>query len=135
MRYLIAFLFLSLATPAIALEIVLHRSFSNKAPENTFASLQIALDSGIVDYIDTDVQVSADGVYYVMHDMMVDRTTNGKGLVLSKTSQEMDQLDAGSWFDPKFANELPPRLEEYMRRIKEAGKGIYIDLKTGDIKK
>ncbi|MNK73694.1 Glycerophosphoryl diester phosphodiesterase [compost metagenome] len=48
----------------------------------------------------------------VIHDQSVYRTTNGSGLVKDLTLEQIRALDAGSKFDPKFAGERIPTLEE-----------------------
>ena len=48
----------------------------------------------------------------IIHDKTVDRTTNGTGEVTEMTLAEIRKLDAGSWFDPRFAGEKVPTLEE-----------------------
>ncbi len=52
-----------------------------------------------------DVDTSKDGVLYLMHGPDVGRTTNGSGPIADLTSEQLDALDASSWFDPKFENE------------------------------
>ena len=49
---------------------------------------------------------------YVLHGPQLDRTTNGKGPIADMMSDEIDKLDAESWFDPKFAGERPQRVQE-----------------------
>jgi len=63
-----------------------------------------------------------------MHDDAVDRTTDGTGYLLALTAAEIHRLDAGSWFDPKFAGERVPRLEEFLRWIKGKAR-VFIDVK------
>ncbi|MDI5791258.1 glycerophosphodiester phosphodiesterase family protein [Bacillus licheniformis] len=41
----------------------------------------------------------------VIHDDKVDRTTNGTGFVREYTMNELEQLDAGSWFGPEYQGE------------------------------
>ena len=57
-----------------------HRGAKGYEPENTLASFQKALDM-LVDGIELDVHLSADGEIIVIHDETIDRTTNGKGFV------------------------------------------------------
>jgi glycerophosphoryl diester phosphodiesterase len=108
-------------------EIVCHRGANHLAPENTFAAAQACLDLG-VDYIEVDVWTSRDGIFYVMHDPTVDRTTNGSGYLLALNSTEIDQLDAGSWFDPRFAGERVPRLDLFLKWVKGKAK-VFFDVK------
>lgn len=111
-------------------DIVCHRGASLEAPENTFSSLERAIEIG-AEAVEFDVRPSKDGVLYVMHDATVDRTTNGSGRLSEMTSQEIDLLDAGSWFAPDFAGERVPRLDAFL----DACKGriaTYVEIKEGD---
>ena len=58
--------------------LIAHRGFSSKAPENTIAAFDLAIKHGFTN-IELDVQLTADGKLVVIHDNLVDRTTNGKG--------------------------------------------------------
>ncbi len=71
-------------------EIVSHRGANGVAPENTLAAAQACIDLG-VDYVEVDVWTSRDGLFYVMHDATVDRTTDGSGHLLALTAAEIDQ--------------------------------------------
>jgi glycerophosphoryl diester phosphodiesterase len=81
------------------------------------------------DGVELDVQVSKDGEAVVIHDFTVDATTDGQGAVRDKTLTELKELDAGSWFDARFAGERIPTLEEV---IVEVGHRLLlnIELKT-----
>lgn len=116
---------------ARAVEVVCHRGANEYAPENTYAAAKLCIEWG-VDYVEIDVRTSKDGVLYILHDPTVNRTTNGKGFVRSLTSEEIDKLDAGSWFDAKFADERVPRLEPYLKWIKGQAK-VYFDVKDCDL--
>jgi glycerophosphoryl diester phosphodiesterase len=113
-------------------QVVCHRGANEVAPENTRAAAQQCIDWG-VDYVEVDVRTSKDGVLYILHDAKVDRTTDGEGLIAQMTSEEIDKLDAGGWFDPKFVGERVPRLEPYLEWIKGKAK-VYFDVKACDIK-
>lgn len=82
--------------------VVGHRGAAGTVPENTIESFQRAIDLG-AQAIEFDVQETADGVWVVMHDEAVNRTTNGVGLVRSMSWNAVSQLDAGYYF--KLANE------------------------------
>lgn len=91
--------------------ILAHRGDLAHAPENTIPSFSQAIQKG-ADGVELDAKLTADGHVIVIHDSTVDRTTNGKGKVTSFTLDEIRKLDAGSWFDAKFANTKVPLLEE-----------------------
>lgn len=120
------------ATPAWAIDLVCHRGANEVAPENTRAAAQQCIDWGVA-YVEIDVRTSKDGVMYILHDPLVNRTTNGKGFLRQLTSAQIDQLDAGSWFDRKFAGEKIPRLKPYLEWIKGKAK-VYFDVKDADLR-
>ncbi len=69
-----------------------HRGIAGFAPENTLASFAKAIDYG-VDMIELDVHLSKDLELVVIHDDMLDRTTNGSGYVRDFTLAELQKLD------------------------------------------
>jgi glycerophosphoryl diester phosphodiesterase len=93
-----------------------HRGASYEAPENTLAAFLLAVELG-ADGIEFDVQLSQDGKAVVIHDSTLDRTTSGEGLVRHKTLSELKQLDAGSHFDPAFAEQCIPTLQEVIDTV------------------
>ncbi|MGH7596726.1 MAG: glycerophosphodiester phosphodiesterase [bacterium] len=94
-----------------------HRGASGHAPENTLAAIRLAIEMG-AEMCELDVQQTADDRLVVMHDDTLDRTTNGKGNVSEMTLAELQQYDAGSWFDPRFAGEKLPALEEVVALVR-----------------
>lgn len=72
-----------------------HKGFSAQYPENTLASFRAALGLN-VDGIELDIHLSADGIPMVIHDELLERTTNGSGLVRDYTAAQLAQLDAGN---------------------------------------
>ncbi len=115
-----------------------HRGASAFAPENTLPSFKLALDAG-ADLVELDYQHSADGVPVVMHDATLDRTTNARKkwgarrvAVLDKTAAEIQTLDAGSWFEGRFAGSKVPLLIEALDFICGGGGLALIERKSGD---
>ncbi len=90
-----------------------HRGASAEAPENTVAAFERALLLG-ADGIEFDVQLTSDGHAVVVHDALLERTTNGAGPVFDATLDEVRSLDAGSWFGPAFAGAQVPLLSEVL---------------------
>ncbi|MCM3731913.1 glycerophosphodiester phosphodiesterase [Fictibacillus nanhaiensis] len=114
--------------PSDQVETVAHRGASGYAPENTMAAFQKGVDMK-ADYIEIDVQQTKDGELVVIHDVTLDRTTDGTGYVKDHTLEEIRQLDAGSYFGPEFAGEKVPTFEEVLDEFR--GKtGILIELKA-----
>jgi glycerophosphoryl diester phosphodiesterase len=83
------------------------------APENTFASFELAVEQG-VDAIELDVHLTADGEVVVIHDAQLDRTAGGKGLVGERTLAELKALDVGVHFGPEFTGQQIPTLGEVL---------------------
>ena len=71
-----------------------HRGAAKLEPENTLLSMQKAIDLG-VDQIEIDVHLTRDQHLVVIHDVTVDRTTDGDGTIADFTLAEVKQLDAG----------------------------------------
>lgn len=85
--------------------VISHAGCAGHAPENTLAGIRAALDLG-VDGIEIDVQATSDGVPVLMHDLTVDRTTNGAGRVAELSLDEIRRLDAGGEPPPTLADAL-----------------------------
>ncbi len=96
--------------------VIAHRGFSGAAPENTIAAVRAAIDVG-ADMVEIDVTLSSDGNIVVVHDETLARTTDGIGKVAQLTLAELRQLNAGSWFDPSFAGERIPTLEQVLNEV------------------
>ena len=90
-----------------------HHGVPSLAPENTLAGIRLACDLGIPG-IEVDVRFTKDSVPVLMHDRDVKRTSNGTGYVDQMTLDELERLDVGSWFGPKFAGERVPKLSDFL---------------------
>ena len=102
-----------LRAPGEAAFIAAHRGDRAAAPENTIPAFASAVRSGS-DFLETDVQLTADGYPVLMHDSSVDRTTNGSGNVADLTLAELRTLDAGSWYSEEFAGIQVPLFVEFL---------------------
>ncbi len=111
------------------MKVIGHRGAAGLAPENTFAGFDIALALG-VDGIETDVQKTQDGQLVLFHDHLLERTTNGRGVLQETPWQALQQLDAGSWFDSTYAGERVPLLIEALQRY---GTRTYLDLEIKQV--
>jgi glycerophosphoryl diester phosphodiesterase len=116
-----------------------HRGASAYAPEHTFAAYDLALEQG-ADYIEIDLQMTADGVLVALHDKTLNRTADApegvpeqycRGLVSKKTLEQIQMCDAGSWFSPDYAGEQIPTLEEIFQRY-GTSVNYYIETKNPD---
>lgn len=111
------------------LKITAHRGLSSMAPENTLAAMRKAIDLGC-EWIEIDVQLSADHIPVVIHDKTVNRCTNGQGRVKELTWHQLRLLDAGVWFGDEFAGEHIPTLQETLDLVTKAGVKLNIELKV-----
>jgi glycerophosphoryl diester phosphodiesterase len=126
-----------IATPRVL--ITAHRGNSSVAPENTLPAFQAALDAQ-ADLCELDYYHSADGVPVVIHDEILDRTTNAEE-VLGKPKlvigelllADLKKLDVGCWFEDKFAGTRLPTLVESLGLI-QSGSVTLIERKAGDPK-
>jgi len=105
-----------LRQPGEAAFIAAHRGDRADAPENTLPAFGAAVKSG-TDFLETDVQLTADGYAVLMHDSTVDRTTNGSGAIADLTLAQIRALDAGSWYDPAFAGTTVPTFAEFLNLL------------------
>jgi glycerophosphoryl diester phosphodiesterase len=122
-----------------------HRGASGYAPEHTIPAYDLALEQG-ADYIEIDLQMTADGVLVAMHDDTLDRTADApegvpeeycSGPVIERTLEQIKMCDVGSWFNeayPEYASDeyvglQVPTLEEIFQRY---GKSVnyYIETKN-----
>lgn len=98
-------------------EVTSHRGYSAVAPENTLPSIQAAIDCGVA-YAEIDVQQTSDGVVVLTHDTNLKRCTGCNVDVYDISWEELEKLDAGSWFSDEFAGTKIPSLEEVIKLAK-----------------
>lgn len=96
-----------------------HRGCLAKYPENTMVSFEKAIELG-VDMIEMDINITKDKQLIVMHDNLVDRTTDGTGFSHDKTLEEIKSLDAGIRFSEKFAGTKVPTFREFMDLVSKS---------------
>ena len=110
-----------------------HRGAAGVAPENTLPSFRRALADG-VDVFELDVHATRDGEVVVLHDPLLDRTTDGTGPVAALTYAEVARLDAGWRFTPDGGATFPcrgrgvrvPRLRDLLDEFPEIPLNIEI---------
>jgi glycerophosphoryl diester phosphodiesterase len=124
---------------------IAHRGASAYAPEHTRAAYELAIMQG-ADYVEQDLAVTRDQELICLHDdslerttdvesvfpdrFTIDRATGGKRWMAGDfTLAEIKRLDAGSWFDPKFAGERVPTWREAVQIVKGRA-GMYPELKS-----
>jgi glycerophosphoryl diester phosphodiesterase len=121
-------MFGALRTPGEPAFIAAHRGDRAHYPENTLPALKSVLDSDF-DFVETDIQLTADGVPVLFHDETVQRTTNGTGLLADKTLAEVKALDAGSWYSREFVFLQVPTLNEFLELFADSKKKAMLELK------
>ena len=125
------------ASAADRADVVAHRGASGDAPENTLAAIRdAALQEA--DWAEIDVVMSRDGVPVLLHDTTLARTTDveekfpdrAPWLVEDFTVAELKLLDAGSWFDERFAGEPIPTFREALLALDEYDLGLWLEIKS-----
>jgi len=114
-----------------------HRGGAGLAPENTMVAFEQGVSYG-ANALELDIQMTRDGEIVVMHDPLVDRTTDGSGPVSRYSLAELRRLDAGYAFTPDGGLTYPyrgkgivvPTLREIYERFPDLR--INIDLKESD---
>ncbi len=93
--------------------VIAHRGHSAEAPENTASAFDAALKAPI-DGIETDVQMSADGVPVIHHDATVMKLGGGRRRVSALPWSELRTLDAGGRKSHRFRGERLLSLTELL---------------------
>jgi glycerophosphoryl diester phosphodiesterase len=126
---------------------IAHRGAAAYAPENTLPAYTLGADQG-ADFVEIDLQRTKDGHLVSLHDNTLERTTNVAGVFPDRarpapddieqkprwwlddfTLEELRRLDAGAWFDQKFAGTRIPTFEEIIQAVR-GRTGIFIELKS-----
>jgi glycerophosphoryl diester phosphodiesterase len=108
--------------------VLAHRCGGALAPENTLAGLRAALAAGCGG-VEFDVMLGGSGSAVLIHDETLERTTDGRGAVADATDDYLSGLDAGSWFDPRFADERVPTFVDAARQCIALGLGANVEIK------
>jgi glycerophosphoryl diester phosphodiesterase len=112
-----------------------HRGGADALPEHTLGAYLRALDEG-ADGLECDVRLSRDGHLVCVHDSRLDRTSDGRGRVSSKTLAELDALNFGSWHPGYPADaELPElarllTLERLLEAVLSSGRPVRLLIET-----
>jgi glycerophosphoryl diester phosphodiesterase len=132
-------------------QLIAHRGASGYAPEHTAAAYKLAIEQK-ADFIEPDLAVTKDNVLICLHDDTLERTTNVADVFADRASAptaatestrrsgkhwlandftlaEIKRLDAGKWFNAKFAGERILTFEEMITLVRGHG-GIYPELKS-----
>ncbi len=105
-----------------------HRGAHRYAPENTLPAFEKAIRLG-VDLIEFDIRTSSDGQYFLLHDGLLDRTTDGHGPIAKTPASALRQLHANDGWGAPFAQVPLPTLDEFLAAVR--GKiDLYVDAKV-----
>ena len=141
--------------------LIAHRGASAYAPEHTLESYRLALKQG-ADFVEQDLQITRDNQLVCLHDLTLERTTNVKDLFPNRFQEEVaprspseqggsgtgtpvrrwyvsdfslreiKQLDAGSWFNPKFKGARVPTFQEAIDLMRGRA-GLYPETKAPEV--
>jgi glycerophosphoryl diester phosphodiesterase len=113
-----------------------HRGGADALPEHTLGAYLRAIEDG-ADGVECDVRLTRDGHLVCVHDRRLDRTSNGRGLVSTKTLAELDRLDFGSWH-PSYPDDDEPlpdltrllTLDRLLEALRECGRPVRLLIET-----
>jgi glycerophosphoryl diester phosphodiesterase len=127
--------------------VVAHRGASTYAPENTVPAFTLAAEQGAT-FVEFDLQRTKDGALVCLHDLTLERTTDveqvfpdrGRDVQVNGetrrqwplsdfTLEELRRLDAGRWFDARFAGTRIPTFAETIGALRGRS-GLFIELKA-----
>jgi glycerophosphoryl diester phosphodiesterase len=122
-------------SPPCRITVIAHRGASADAPENTLPAVDQAAD--VADFVEVDVRMTRDGQLVVMHDTTLRRTTDVRTRFPHRapwsvgdfTLAELRTLDAGSWFDARYAGAAVPTLQEVLGLLRGRA-GLLLEVKA-----
>ncbi|MDA9858723.1 glycerophosphodiester phosphodiesterase family protein [Rubripirellula sp.] len=122
--WMLSFAFYLVGSCCVAAEPIpiAHRGLLRHAPENTLPAFAACLELGMG--FELDIRTTKDGHLVVIHDDNVQRTTNGTSQsVRDLRLDELQKLDAGSWFGSAYTDLHVPTLEETLSLVRERKRG------------
>ncbi|PQF09205.1 hypothetical protein CUS92_00020 [Enterococcus faecium] len=109
---------------------IAHRGNNSTAPENSIVAFENVYRHQA---IETDIQLTSDNRWVIMHDETVDRTTNGTGKISDMTYDQFRALriDTGANVDKLTDDEkIPPNLEEFLLICKKNNRIPVVEIKA-----
>ncbi|TNJ65652.1 DUF1080 domain-containing protein, partial [Paenibacillus hemerocallicola] len=110
--------------------IIGHRGMPATSPENTIESNLLAYESG-ADFIENDMYVTKDDHLVIIHDSVLQNTTNGTGNVEDFTLEEIKRLNANKPYPNGYPDVKVPTMDEQLDLAREKGIMVYAEIKTG----
>jgi glycerophosphoryl diester phosphodiesterase len=108
--------------------VIAHRGASAAAPENTMAAFRLGADLG-ADFVELDVQESADGEVVVVHDSDLMKAGGSPLKIWEAPAAALRAVDVGSRKGPQFADERVPTLAEVFTQLKGRVR-VVVELKS-----
>jgi glycerophosphoryl diester phosphodiesterase len=114
-------------------EIVAHRGYAKRYPENTLSALDAAMRVG-APVVELDVQMTADGIPVVLHDESLRRTAS-RDLDIREITWEQARVlvvNEPARFGGRFRDERLPRLADFVALLEQRpGVHAMIEIKRG----
>ncbi len=107
--------------------VIAHRGAAGTHPENTMAAIHAAVEAG-ADWVEIDVQETADGTVVVFHDSDFMKLATNPLKIWDATDTDLQDIDIGSWYDPAYADQRVPTLAEALEAVRDRSK-LLIELK------
>ena len=107
-----------------------HCGLAGYRPQNTLIAFKEAIRRGYK-IVDADLVFTKDKIPVICHGVKLNLVSNGEGDLTEKTFDELEKLDFGSIFDPKYKGEKIMKFEELLKLCKE--NDIILDLDIGHI--
>ncbi len=118
------------SSPLAAAEIVSHRGFSQRAPENTLAAFKLAWEHN-TDACELDLYLTKDNQIAILHDKDTKRTTGVAALVKDTPLADLQKMDAGAWKNAAFKGEPIPSLAQALATLPPGKKRFFLEVKCG----
>ena len=105
-----------------------HCGLAGYRPQSTLAAYKEAIRRGYK-MVDADLIFTKDKIPVICHGVKLNLVSNGEGDLTQKTLEELEQLDFGSIFDPKYKGEKILKFEDLLKLCK--ANDIILDLDLG----
>ena len=109
--------------------LIAHRGYSEKSPENTINSFDLALEKGFYNF-EFDVQLTKDKIPIVIHDDNLVRTSGIKGVISNMNYSELRHIEVKNKFNTHGSFYIP-KLDEVLIRYKNKAH-LHLELKSRD---
>lgn len=115
-----------------------HRGLLTEAPENTIYAFRAAVNANI-DYLESDIQITSDGVPVMFHDPTIDRVVTGHtGAISDYTWDQVKEFDVYTYFQTQypdkwkseFENARIMSLEEFLQFATGVKKPSILEIKS-----